>query len=150
MKLDPDSGALRVLRPMRPRAAGDRLVRGAGLALVLALGCAPPPPAEPTGPLTADFASPRPAAGASLLEALRHRTRRGDLRGALRGAEEAKALAPRSAAATLREAELRAALAAWSGDGEGLNKARADVEAVLRELPDEAAPRLSLAQPDLA
>jgi tetratricopeptide (TPR) repeat protein len=130
--------------PARRRAGRDV---GACLALLAALawGCvSPPPPAAPVW--TADFEAPRPTSTAGLLQAATQRARRGDLAGALRAAEQARARSPESGAAALREAELRAEVALRDGDRAAFEQARSDVESVQQAHPGEPAPRLALAR----
>jgi len=77
------------------------------------------------------------------VRASEHRLARGDLEGALRAAEQARAAGPESSAARLREAEARAALARRDGDAEGLAAARGDIDALRAAHPEAAAPRLA-------
>jgi predicted Zn-dependent protease len=119
--------------------AGPWLV-SAALLLALASCRTPPPSGPPTG--VADFDAPRPALAASLLTVSKARETRGDLQGALRAAEDARAAGPASAAAALRQAELEFAVAHRAGDAAGLEEARSAVEAIRRTWPEELAPRL--------
>jgi tetratricopeptide (TPR) repeat protein len=130
--------------------AEPRLILAAcAILCAAALGCRTPEPPAPTGHL-ADFDAPRPATLAGLLDASSWRWARGDLPGALAAAERALQANPRSGAAALREAELRAALARRAGDAEALAEARADVDALRTEHPDALAPRLAAARMALA
>jgi tetratricopeptide (TPR) repeat protein len=134
---------------LRARSRGLRGTLAAGLLGLVAAACASPPPPEPTG-FTDDFDAPRPKLVASLLGAAAHREARGDLDGALHTAEQAHAAAPRSGAAALREAELRAAVANRAGDEAGLAEARSDVGEIVEQYPDAPAPRLARARIALA
>jgi Tfp pilus assembly protein PilF len=96
--------------------------------------------------MRADFDAPRPTLVQSLLGVSAHRERRGDLQGALRAAEQARAEAPSSGAAALREAVLRAAVARRAEDADGLQEARTDIERLVSEQPEAAEPRLAAAR----
>jgi tetratricopeptide (TPR) repeat protein len=133
----------------RDRSPWQRAVRVSALAAAIALACASPPPEAPTG-LVADFDAPKPAAVASLLTASAGRERRGDVEGALHAAERALAIAPRSGAASLREAELRARSAIRAGDDSGLAEARAAIREIASQYPDASAPRLAEARLEFA
>jgi hypothetical protein len=137
------------------RADGRARAAVAALAAALlgaALGCATPAPSAPAPePGTrADFDAPRPAQVGSFLLVSQHRESRGDLEGALRAAEQAREAGPSSAAAALREAELRAAVARRAGDAVGLEEARAAILRLAEEHPDAPAARLARARLELA
>ena len=126
-----------------PRRLAGRWTRAAAAwALLGALACTAPPP-PPAAERVPDYDSPRPALAASFVHASAHRSARGDLEGALRAAQQARAAGPQSAAAELREAEARAALALRDGDREAFADARSTIEALQAAHPEQTAPRIA-------
>jgi len=111
--------------------------------LAAALACTAPSPAPEPTDTPADFDAPRPAQVRSFLQVSVHRERRGDLEGALRAAEQARAAGPSSTSAALREAELQAVVARRAGDEAGLADARARLEALRAQYPGAPATRLA-------